>query len=136
MHPAEIARAVFEEIWNRQDFTNVSRFLAEEFALHVGAHSRITNAAELEEIVGRWHTAFPDFRFDIHSITSDDHIAAVHATLRGTHRGPWGALEPTGKRIEVEHAFFLRIEGAVIVEVWEILDQLDFKEQLTGKLAT
>lgn len=132
MDPADIARALFQEGWNSQDFTNVRQFMADEFPLHVGAGTRTTNLAELEAIVGRWHAAFPDFRFDIHSITSDGHIAAVHATLRGTHQGPWGALQPTGRRIEIGHAFFLRIEGDVIVEVWEILDQLDFKEQLTG----
>ena len=127
-----IARVVFEEGWNRQDFTHVRQLLAAEFPLHVGSDTRITNATEFASIVGAWHAAFPDFRFEIHSITADAEMAAVRATLHGTHEGPWGGLPPTGRRIAVEHAFFLRIEEGLVAEVWEILDRSALEKQLTS----
>ena len=132
MHLIDIARVVFEEGWNRQDFSNVQRLLADEFPLHVGGDTRITNANEFAIIVGTWHAAFPDLRFDIHSITADDHMAAVRATLRGTHGGPWGDLPPTGRSIAVEHSFFLAIEDGLVTEVWEILDRSVLQTQLTS----
>ena len=132
VNPIDAARTLFEEGWNRQDFTNVSGILADEVALHVGGTTRSTDAAQLASIVARWHDAFPDFRFHIHSITADDHIAAVHATLHGTHRGRWGDVPATGRSIAVEHAFFVRVSGGLIVEVWEILDQPTLNAQLTG----
>ena len=127
MNPIQIAKTLFEDGWNRQDFTGVRRLLADEFPLHIGSDTRITSAAELEAVVAAWHTAFPDFRFDIHSITADDHLAAVRATLHGTHQGPWAGLQATGRRVAVDHAFFLSIEDGVIVEVWEILTDLPFR---------
>ncbi len=128
----DIARVVLEVGWNRQEFSDVHRLFADEFQLHVGGATRITNGNELEAIVGVWHAAFPGFRFDIHSITADGHIAAVHATLHGTHEGPWGDLPPTGRSIAVEHAFLLSIEDGLVAEVWEILDRSSFEAQLTG----
>ena len=112
------------------------RILAGEILLHVGGTARITTIADLESIVARWHAAFPDFRFVVHSITADDHTAAVRATLNGTHLGPWGGLEATGRRISVEHAFFLRFDEGLIVEVWEFLDQPTLDAQLAGDQGT
>jgi predicted ester cyclase len=135
VNPLEIARVVFEEGWNRQEFTNVQRLLADGFQLHVRGATRSTNPEEFETIVGKWHAAFAGLRFAVHSITADDHIAAVRATLHGTHEGPWGELQPTGRSIAVEHAFFLRIEDGTVVEVWEILDGAELEAQLAGDQA-
>ena len=136
MDPIDIARVIFEEGWNRGDFGNVQPLLADEFPLHIGADTRITNGEEFAAMVGAWHAAFPDFRFEVHSITADDNMAAVRATLHGTHQGPWGGLAPTGRTIAVEHAFFLSVEGGLVIEVWEILDRSAMQTQLTNDAAT
>ncbi|MFW2383172.1 MAG: ester cyclase [Acidimicrobiales bacterium] len=130
MDSIDIARVIFEEGWNRQDFSNAQRLLAPQFPLHIGGATRLTNANEFATTVGTWHAAFPNFRFDIHSITADDDMAAVRATLHGTHEGPWGDMQPTGRSIAVEHAFFLRIENGLVTEVWEILDRSMLEAQL------
>ncbi|MFC2153130.1 ester cyclase [Actinomycetota bacterium] len=132
MEPIEIARVLFEEGWNEQNFTQVSGLLAEEVPLHIGAATHSTSAIDLQRIIAQWHTAFPDLRFDIHSVTADESIAAVRATLRGTHLGPWGDRGATGRSIAVEHSFFLRIEKGLIVEVWELLDHPTLTKQLEG----
>lgn len=131
MSPQEIAEMVFEDGWNRAEFARVTPVLADEFPIHIGGETRLTNSDELEATVARWREAFPDLRFVVHSITASEEIAAVRATLHGTHRGTWSGYEPTGRRIRVEHAFFLRIEHGLVVEVWEILDRSDLVRQLT-----
>ncbi len=132
MSPIEIAELIFEDAWNRQEFGRVRTVLADEFPLHIGGDTRITSADELEGIVSRWHTSFPDFRFDVHSITAGDGIVAVHATLNGTHEGRWGDLEATGRTVTVDHAFFFRVDDGRVVEMWEILDRSALVAQLTG----
>jgi steroid delta-isomerase-like uncharacterized protein len=132
MRSIDIARVIFEEGWNQQDFGNVQGLLADEFPLHIGGDTRITNGDEFATIVGSWHAAFPDLRFEVHSITGDDRVAAVRATLHGTHQGRWGGLAPTGRRIAVEHAFFFNIGDGLVTEVWEILDRSAIRTQLTN----
>jgi len=132
MDATEAARILFEEGLNGQNFTNVRQVLADEVPYHLEGDTSTINAAKLEAEMARWHAGFPDFRFDIHSITADDHVAAVRATLHGTQTGPWGEQQATGRSIAVEHAFFLRIEDGVIVEVWEIVDRSMLHAQIAG----
>lgn len=124
-------RAVFEEGWNQERFETIEPLFAETFRLHIGATDRMTTVDELREIVRRWHVGFPDLRFEIHATVASDDRAAVHATLRGTHEGPWGDLDATGRTIAVEHMFFFRVEDERLVEVWELLDTDTFRSQLT-----
>lgn len=125
-------RAVFEEGWNQEQFETIEPLFSDTFALHIGETDRVTTVGELREIVRRWHVGFPDLRFEIHAAVSSGDRAAVHATLRGTHDGPWGDLDATGRSIEVEHMFFFRVEDDRLVEVWELLDKDTLRRQLTG----
>ncbi len=132
MDRAEVVRAVFEEGWNAERFEPVAPHLG-EFEFHVGGAARPMDLADLTAIVRRWHEAFPDLRFDVHAVTASDDTAAVHATLHGTHLGPWRDLAPTGRTIEVEHMFFFRFDGPRISHVWELLDRSVLADQLEGR---
>lgn len=125
----DAARAVFEDAWNRRDFTTTADALR-SFRLHIGASTRESDADELKAFVERWHAGFPDFRFELHTlVAAGDHVA-VRATLHGTHRGEFQGRAPTGRTIAVPHMFFLRFDGDRIAEVWEVLDADALREQL------
>ena len=85
---------------------------------------------DLQAVVTRWRTGFPDLEFELHTVTASGDVGAAHLTLRGTHEGPWRGREPTGRRIEVEHMFFFRFDDAKVVEVWELLDRSALRTQL------
>lgn len=131
MDHEDAARAIFENLWNRHDFSASDNLFADQFEFHIGGTSRTMRISQLREIVDGWHMAFGDFAFDVHAVVSSDERAAVHATLTGTHTGEWSGLEPTGKQVSVEHMFFFRFEDDRIVEVWELLDRSELHRQLT-----
>lgn len=122
--------AVFERGWNREDFEPLEEVLAEQFTFHLGGETRTMGLDDLRDVVGRWHLGFPDLSFEIHAAVASGSRAAVHATLTGTHQGPWGGLDPTGRSIDVEHMFFFRFDLDRIVEVWELLDRDELRNQL------
>jgi len=122
---------VFEEGWNRGRFGPLEQILAAEFSFHVGGETRTMTVADLRQIVGRWRAAFPDLRFDMHTLVADGDHAAAHATLTATHRGIWSGLAATGRSIHVEHMFFFRFDHERIVEVWELLDRPALQRQLS-----
>ncbi len=126
---AIIARAVFEDAWNRRDYASTADALR-SFRLHIGAHSRDSDADELRAFVDRWHAGFPDFRFELHAVVAEGEHVAVRATLHGTHRGEFQGRAPTGRVVAVPHMFFLRFEGERIAEVWEVLDSDALRAQL------
>ena len=131
MDRTRIVRDIFDEGWNAQRFDAVATALR-SFRFHVGGASRPMGVAELGEIVGSWHEAFPDLRFEVRAVTASEDVAAVHATLRGTQLGPWRGRAPTGRSIEVEHMFFFRFDGPQITDVWELLDRSVLLDQLEG----
>lgn len=125
MNTRELVGAIFEDAWNRQDFSTTEHALG-RFRLHIRGVSRETDAAELRRIIAGWHEAFPDFRFDVHSIVVDGDEAAVRATLQGTNSGSWDGAPPTDARVSVPHMFFLRFGGGRLTDVWEMLDDKAF----------
>jgi predicted ester cyclase len=131
VHRAAIVRDIFDEGWNAQRFDSVATALR-SFRFHIGGEGRPMDVAGLREIGAAWHEAFPDLHFEVHAVTASEDVAAVHATLRGTQRGPWQGLAPTGRSIEVEHMFFFRFAGPHVTDVWELLDRSVLREQLAG----
>jgi steroid delta-isomerase-like uncharacterized protein len=129
VEPEGIVAAIFEEAWNRQDFEAVTPAL-NAFRFHIRGTTHSMELDDLKRIVQDWHAGFPDLQFEIHAIVVNDGRAGVHATLRGTHRGPWQGRAPTGRGIEVEHMFFFRFDGERIIDVWELLDSAQLRDQL------
>lgn len=130
MDKRSAVRILFEEGWNQENFGPVEGVLAEEFEFHIGDTTQTMTIGDLRGIVRRWHVGFPDFKFHVHAVVASDDRAAAHATLRGTHLGPWSGLEPTSRALTVEHMFFFRFEGGRVVEVWELLDRSEVRRQL------
>jgi predicted ester cyclase len=123
-HRRELATAVFADAFSRQQFDGVDAAL-ESYRLRVRGRQRDLRRGDLQRIVAAWHTAFADFRFDVHSVVVDGDLAAVHATLHGTHVGEWNGAPPTGRQHTAEHMCFIRFEGDQIREVWELYDPAD-----------
>jgi predicted ester cyclase len=55
---------------------------------------------------------------------------ALRWTLTGTHLGPYGQLQPTGKRIEVAGVFLCRVANGKIAESWGVWDTASVMRQL------
>lgn len=76
-------------------------------------------------------TAFPDYHMAIEDLVLTDDRAAIRGVMRGTHRGPFLDMEPTGKAFSVPFADFLRFDGGRIVEHWGVTDTGAMMQQLS-----
>jgi steroid delta-isomerase-like uncharacterized protein len=61
---------------------------------------------------------FPDLSITVEDVMADSDRVAVRVTMRGTHRGAFQGIAPTGKRVEVRAIDMFRISGGKIVEHW------------------
>src|SRR5690242_8408070 len=52
-------------------------------------------------VVTAMRAAFPDLRYQIDDLVIGPDAVAARTTVRGTHRGPFGALAPTGRSFEI-----------------------------------
>lgn len=129
MEREQLVRAIFDEAWNREHYDSVAAALA-RFRFHIGGRTVDMGLADLRGIVAGWHEGFPDLAFETHTVVFSGDDVAVRATLRGTNTGTWRGSPPTGRAIEVAHAFFFHFAGDLISDVWELLDQGELQRQV------
>jgi steroid delta-isomerase-like uncharacterized protein len=74
--------------------------------------------------------AFPDLVFNHSRLVREGDLVGYQGTWRGTHLGALGAIEPTGRAVEVgEHRLF-RVRGGLTVEHWQEQDTAGLLRQL------
>jgi steroid delta-isomerase-like uncharacterized protein len=61
---------------------------------------------------------FPDLSITVEDVMAEGDRVAARVTMRGTHRGEFQEIAPTGKRVEVRAIDMFRISNGKIVEHW------------------
>jgi steroid delta-isomerase-like uncharacterized protein len=77
-----------------------------------------------------WFAAFPDAQFTIEDLIAEGDKFAARFTLRGTHRGEFMGIAPTGKHVTMTAIGICRVEEGKFAEVWENVDALGLLQQL------
>ena len=74
--------------------------------------------------------AFPDTQVTIHDQIAEGDKVTTRKILRGTHRGEFMGIPPTGKEIELLIIDIFRVTGGKLAEHWGTWDRLSILEQL------
>jgi steroid delta-isomerase-like uncharacterized protein len=77
-------------------------------------------------------TAFPDQRNEPISLRHADDAVIVEFWLLGTHKGPLGSIEPTGKTFRCRMTAFFIFEGTDLVCERVYFDSATILRQITG----
>lgn len=75
--------------------------------------------------------AFPDLRVAVEDVMAEGDRVAARVTMRGTHRGEFQGIAPTGKQVEIKAIDMFRISEGRIVEHWGHAD--DPRSYLRGQ---
>lgn len=126
----EIVHRVFSEVWTESDFRSITELIAPEMLYHLRGNSVVLRPEDLEEIVTRWKQAFPDLRFQVDDLVAEGDKVAARLSYRGTHKGEWKGMPPSGNRVHVQEMMFFRFESHRIVEGWEVIDEFSLRDQL------
>jgi steroid delta-isomerase-like uncharacterized protein len=132
MTPKALVLRFYEEVWNRGNVDVADEVFAEDYVRH---DLRPTHAAPGPEgqkrIAADFRQAFPDLRFDVDLILSEDDLVAARWTASGTHLGEWwGGRPATGKRMSFSGVNIFRFRDGRVVEIWNHRDDLGLMEQL------
>ena len=87
-------------------------------------------ARRVKRLFTEFYTAFPDWREEIVELVAEGNIVAGRFRCSGTHLGEFLGEAPTGKRMDVEEVFFLRVEEGKFVDFWGLEDSLNRMRQL------
>jgi hypothetical protein len=87
-------------------------------------------ARRVKRLFNEFYSAFLDWREEIIELVAEGNTVARRFRCSGTHRGEFLGEAPTGKRMEVEEVFFLRVEDGKFVDFWSLEDSMNRMRQL------
>ncbi len=125
----------YQEIYNHNDLDALTEVLAEDLLtprIMPGLPSGLEGAKAAHRIM---LAAFPDYQTTIEDLIAEGDKAAARITMRGTHRGEFIGIAPTGKRVEFSGMYIVRIENGKIAEHWGEEDSVSLLTQLGVKPA-
>jgi ketosteroid isomerase-like protein len=77
-----------------------------------------------------FRAAFPDWRMEIAELVAEGNTVVGRFRCSGTNQGEYKGAPPTGKRMEVDEVYFLRVEDGKFVGFWALEDDLARMRQL------
>jgi predicted ester cyclase len=125
-----LVRRLLAEVRSGWTPAAIERFFAPEYRRHLTPSGPHLTGEEQRERASRLRAAFPDADVTLEDIVGEGDRVAYRLTLRGTHRGAFLGVEPTGRRITVSLLAIVRVAGGKLVEEWGGLDQADLLRQL------
>ena len=81
-------------------------------------------------VIGQFHSAFPDLRITIENMIAEGDRVVIRGTARGTHRGEFNGIPPTGKQITVPLMTEYRLTNGKIVEDRPLIDMSGLLQQI------
>ena len=87
-------------------------------------------AGQAKQNYTAFRSAFPDWREELVDVVAEEDKVVGRLKCSGTHRGEMMGIAPTGRHMEVDEVYFLRVENGKFVEFWGLEDNLTRMRQL------
>ncbi len=121
----------FEEAYNTGNVADAAEFIAPSFAQRGPGVPPVPPGPQgYQEGVRAFRSAFPDLHVTIDDMVVAEDKVAVRFHARGTHRGEFQGIAPTGKPVETTGIDIIHIANGQITEAWTEIDSLSFYRQL------
>jgi GrpB-like predicted nucleotidyltransferase (UPF0157 family)/predicted ester cyclase len=126
-----VVQRLFDEVWNGRQLEVVDELYAPDVVVDYRPYAPLATGPEsIRASVERAWTAFPDYHEELLSTVAQGWRVAVHMQITGTQSGQWGALPPTGKRLEFEEIVLLDFDDrGRVVHQRGIVDNLNALRQ-------
>ena len=104
--------------------------LADDFVDHSPFGPLSGDRAGVMTLFAMLFSAFPDFRAEIHQQLSEGDTVVTRKTFRGTHRGEFAGIPPTGAEVAFEVIDIVRVRNGKMGEHWNVVDAMSLMTQL------
>ena len=124
-----IERRIVDEALNEGNLAIMDEVVAPQYVFHF-PYMEVKGPEGCKQFANMMRNAFPDYHVTIDDIIGEGDMVAVRATVRGTHRGEFIGIAPTGKKVEIKEAVFIQFADGKAVEAWSYVDNLSVFQQL------
>jgi steroid delta-isomerase-like uncharacterized protein len=120
----------FTEGISRGDITAVDDFVTDDVR-YVNAPPGLAPGIEgYRQLMGMFLTAFPDLQLSVEDMVSEGDKVVARIKGRGTHRGDFMGVPPTGKTVEAGAITIMQFRDGKVAEEWEQIDVMGLMQQL------
>jgi predicted ester cyclase len=131
--PEAVVRALFSDLYTRNEAEAADRLLASDFVNHEGAAERSPGPQGAKETAAWLHASFSDLRFDIEDVISDGDSVVVRLTMSGRHTGaagPFAEMPVTDRTFRTRQIHIWRVADGKVTDHWAVRDDLGWMTQL------
>ena len=121
---------VFNDVLNGRNLDLLSQLCTQDYAYHGPGGLELRGIDQLRGMIEGYLTAFPDLHMSVEQRVVEGNLISTRWNVTGTHDGPLGDIEPTGKKIDIAGQLTMRFEGTKIAEEWEVFDEVAMLKQI------
>ncbi len=119
-----------EEVLNEKNLAAADELVAEDVVELDPFPGQEQGREGLKELLGMLFAAFPDWHWTVEELIAEGDKVVNRFTWRGTHRGEFMGLPPTGRQVEVKGVVIDRIVEGRIADTRILMDNLGLMQQL------
>jgi steroid delta-isomerase-like uncharacterized protein len=125
-----VVRRFFEELLSTDNFAVADEILSSDFRFYFAGSPDPMNLEQYKEFLVARRAAFPDRRFVVDDIIAEEDKVSARFTMRGTHKGEFRGLAPSGREVTMCGIDMIRLAEGKMVEDRVEVDQLGMMQQL------
>jgi predicted ester cyclase len=108
----------------------LDELLAPTYVLHLPGRPPISGIEAAKQLMVAYTSGFPDLQLTTEDTVAEGDKVAIRNTWRGTHRGAFQGVPPTGRHVTFTGSDIFHCVGGKIAEQWADLDTLGLMQQL------
>lgn len=124
-----VIRRFYIEVIGTGDLSRVEEFIGPNYLDH-NAEGAGRGPSVVRAHVEALRRTFPDFHLQVDEIIGEGDKIVTRVSGRGTHKGEWMGIRPTGAVVRVKGINIDRIAGERIVEHWGEADTVGMLRQM------
>lgn len=124
-----IAEEYANAVWNSKDMNIIDQFIHPDVLIH-SLLGDFHGSTAMKEVVQTWLKGFPDLQIENNLIIAENDLVSIQWEAKGTHRGEFKGIKPTGKPVYYSGVTIYRIKNDKIIEYWAYLDMHHLLNQL------
>jgi len=134
MNKESFLRGFIEEVWNKQGFDKVEKYVHSEYTVHLDTadpwEGKTLSHGEFKNRLKYSFDSFPDMHFEITSTIEEDNYVAATWILTGTNLGMIGEFPATNKKIETKGITIYHFKDDLINGHTQVFDRKIVARQL------
>jgi steroid delta-isomerase-like uncharacterized protein len=130
----DVYRRIIDAI-SRGDADALDELMVPDIVDHNPVPDQVPGVEGFKQWMATARGSFPDFSGTVEDVVAEGNRVAARVTWRGTHRGEFLRIPPTGRTVSFPAFHIVRFSGGRAAEWWGTADLLSVIQQLGGTVS-